>query len=196
MFDIITVIHNDTNELLAERLYKDLRSHEDESLFNFYVHSNKNINIGFGKGCNAGAFRSGASNPYIGFLNPDVKVSGPFLIEVVQKFSEPDVVITGNSFNKPRNELDAWGVQNWVCGATLFVKRDWFTSVGGFDPEYEWSFEETDLIRQAEQSGLICSPIETPHLAHTSPSNDSWEDANYKDYHFRAGAQYFYGKWR
>lgn len=193
MIDIVTVIHNEKNRQLASELEQAIEEYESED-FTFYVHSNEVNNIGFGKGCNQGAFREGASAPFIGFINPDVIVHGSFIRRVERTLSLRNTVITGNRFEKPNHDLRIWGVNDWVCGATFFVRRDWFTSVGGFDPNYEWSFEETDLIRQAEKAGLKVRSIDLP-LEHSSPEDDNFKDELYKKKHFEAGAKYFYRKW-
>ena len=193
MIDIITVIHNEINEALANILYEDISKFETD--FTFFVHSNKENNLGFAKGCNVGAFREGADSDIIAFINPDVSVRGPFIKRVKEVLSSPNVVITGNRFGKPSAELKIWGVSDWVCGATFFVKRDWFESVGGFDENYVWSWEETDLIRKAESDGLVARSINIQSLRHSSPDDDSKEDSLYKKTNFAKGQKYYFNKW-
>jgi GT2 family glycosyltransferase len=193
MIDIVTVIHNDKNELLAADLYKQISKFETD--FTFFIHSNKEDNLGFAKGCNLGAFRDDAKSDIIAFINPDVSVRGPFIKLITETLSDPNVVITGNRFRKPSAELKIWGVSDWVCGATFFVKRDWFESVGGFDENYVWSWEETDLIRQAESQGLIVKSINITTLHHASPDDDSRQDSLYKKTNFAKGQKYYFSKW-
>ena len=192
MIDIVTVAHNDDYMKLADRLYWQIDAFEKD--FTFSIHDNRTNNVGFGAGCNAAAFGPERNGEIIGFLNPDVTVDGPFIHLVRQTMSDLQVVITGNRFGKPAIELREWGVKDWVCGATFFVRRDWFTLSGGFDPRYVWAWEETDLIRQAESQGLKVKSINLP-LAHASPSNDTNDDASYKVRHFEAGKKAFYEKW-
>jgi GT2 family glycosyltransferase len=196
MIDIVTVTHNSINEQQAVQLQVALNNYEDPSDYTFYVHSNRTENLGFGKACNLAAFREGAKSPIIGFLNPDVVVQGKFTQRVMSVFDgEPNTVIAGNRFEKPQRELDIWGVRNWVCGAVFFVRRNWFTSVGGFDENYVWSWEETDLIRTAESNGLRVHSIKL-QITHESPSDDADADAEYKLRHFKAGQAYYAKKWR
>lgn len=190
--DIVTVVHNDDNKALAEALFRDISRLERG--FSFYVHDNSTENLGFAKGCNRGALEQGTNAPYIGFLNPDVKVQGGFIGPVQQILELPGVVITGNRYGKPDRELEEWGVRNWVCGASFFVRRDWFTEKGGFDEGFVWAWEETDLIRQAEAEGRGVVSMELP-IAHSSPLVESPEDTQYKITHFSAGREYFYRKW-
>ena len=194
MIDIVTVTHNDTNEQQARELEIALRKIEKRP-FTFYTHSNREENLGFGKACNVGAFRHGARAEIIGFLNPDVIVRGPFMKTVEQTLSRPHTVITGCRFNKHPRELRDWGVSDWVCGAALFVRRDWFTQVGGFDERYVWSWEETDLIRQAESEGRRVRSIKLP-IRHSSPTTDTPKDMAYKSRNFNKGKAAFERKWR
>lgn len=192
MIDIVTVYHNDKNELDARKLLRDLMAIEPEN-FKFYAHSNKDNNLGFSKGCNIGA--SKGSSEIIGFLNPDVIVHAPFIKEVEDLLTKnKDIKITGCRFNKPAFELKIWGVKEWVCGATFFVKRDWFEKMGGFDERYEWSHEETDFILATEKQGGITKPLNLP-LEHASPSDDNEKDRVYKETKFEEAREAYKKKW-
>jgi GT2 family glycosyltransferase len=191
--DFVTVYHNDTTFELHKQLRAALLQHEPAGGYTFIGVDNRRNNRGFAAGCNQGAFVGDATAPIIGFLNPDVRVSGPFLDTVTAALTPP-VVITGCRYHKPQHELANWGVRDWVCGAAFFVSRSWFTSVGGFDTQFVWSWEETDLIRQAEAQGKQCRSIFLP-IEHDSPKENSQKDARYKQYHFNQGQQRFYRKW-
>jgi GT2 family glycosyltransferase len=43
---------------------------------------------------------------------------------------------------------------DWVMGAALFIRRDLFTQVKGFDPDYFLYFEEMDLCKRIIKKGL------------------------------------------
>jgi hypothetical protein len=191
--DIVTVYHNDQNFEQHRHLRAALIEHEPGKQFAFIGVDNRANNRGFAGGCNVGAFADGAKAPVIGFLNPDATVTGPFLDTVIATLVPP-VVITGCRFGKAKAELVDWGVQDWVCGAAMFVSRAWFTSVGGFDTQFVWGWEETDLIRQAEAQHMRCRSIILP-IQHASPVQNSEKDERYKQYHFNRGAQRFYSKW-
>lgn len=191
--DFVTVYHNDANHEQHKQLRASLLRHEPGGGYTFIGVDNRNNNRGFAGGCNIGAFTDGATAPIIGFLNPDATVTGPFLDKVTATLVAP-VVITGCRYNKSQAELDTWGVRDWVCGAAMFVLRSWFTSVGGFDTQFVWSWEETDLIRQAEAQNLVCKSIALP-IHHASPTQETAKDARYKHYHFAKGIQRYYRKW-
>ena len=77
----------------------------------------------------------------------------------------------------------------------MFVTRDWFTKVGGFDERFTWSHEETDLIRQAETTGFQCRSHPLP-ISHQSPTVDSSVDAVYKRQHFAKAKRRYQQKWK
>lgn len=193
-FDIVTVFHSEENRVQARGLRTRIHKVEPGGGYRFFAVDNRQNNRGFAKGCNVGAFHPEADAPIIAFLNPDVRVSGPFF-DAVSGTLGGKVVITGMRFGKPDHELRIWGVRDWVCGAVFFVDRKWFTSVGGFDEQFTWSHEETDLIRQAERQGLHCRSIPLP-IDHASPAADTPDDAAYKRYHFKKAQKRYREKWR
>lgn len=192
--DVVTVFHNETNKAQARQLGRDLALQENAGTFTFNPVDNTSNNRGFAPGCNLGAARGTA--PIIGFLNPDGTIHGSIVSTVVEVFEREgdDLVITGERFGKNSRELRAWGVRDWVCGACLFVRRDWFETVGGFDEAYLWGWEETDLIRTAQADGKRVMSIRLPYK-HSSPGWNSEEDAQFKNRYFDAGAAHFRRKW-
>lgn len=191
--DIVTVFHNDRNFAWACELQEQLNEHEPADRFTFTMVDNSVVNRGFSKGSNLGAAKGEA--PIIGFLNPDAQIDGPFIDLVSEALEQPNVVITGCDFGKPLREVRAWGLGRWVCGAAMFVGRPFFDEVGGFDERYTWSFEDTDLCRQAESAGQVVKPIALP-IRHDSPAENSPEDTRYKQTNFALAHAAYYRKWR
>jgi hypothetical protein len=192
MIDIVTVYHNAKNLQQADDLWTDLCRYEDTASFAFYGHSNIENNLGFAKGCNIAAAKG--TGDVIGFLNPDVKIRGPFF-HFVERTLGGDVKVTGCRFGKRQVELDEWGVNQWVCGATFFVLRDWFEELGGFDEQFVWSHEETDFIRRTERKRKKVIPLDLP-IEHDSPSDDARTDADYKIRHFDEAKVLYRKKWK
>jgi GT2 family glycosyltransferase len=191
--DFVTVFHNETNHAMLETLRARLDAHEPDGGYRFIAVDNRTINRGLARARNLGAFHPDADAPVIGFLNPGVEIEGPFINSVLGVIGEP-TVITGCRFGKSDEELEHWGVSDWVCGAALFVQRRWFKDVGGFDEQFVWSWEDTDLIRQAERQGLQCRSIPLP-IRHHSPIDDTAQEARYKLSNFNLGAQRYNRKW-
>lgn len=191
--DLVTVFHNDENYLQHLQLRDAIAHHEPNGGYRFIGVDNRTTNRGFAGACNLGALHPDVDAPIIGFLNPDTEIGGPFLGPVTATLTGR-VVITGCRFGKPQAELDHWGVPEWVCGAALFTTRSWFQAVGGFDEQFVWSWEETDLIRRAYTQGLECRSLDLP-VAHSSPSDDSIADTAYKHFHFNQGRKRYARKW-
>jgi len=196
MFDIVIVHHNETNYQQHLVVLERLRKHADGP-YEVFVHDNSQDNIGFSAACNIEASRG--NNVFIAFLNPDVWVEGPFFEIVADVFSDPRIKVTGGNFNKNPVEIAGWGLQDWVCGAAMFVRRDWWEELGGFDEQFVWAYEETDFFRRTEQRGgriKSLSPDELPIL-HSSPPDhmQSPEDLWYKQYWMSEGGRRFAEKW-
>lgn len=196
--DVVTVFHRDENHLLALDLKTQIERYEDLIPWNFIGVDNREVNRGFAKGCNYGARKGQA--PVIAFLNPDVKVTGPIFAKVIDALSgDSGCVITGSNFGKRPNEYERiWGCREWVCGAAFFVRRDFFTTMAGFDERYVWGWEETDLIRRAQIQILDRKPVKaiTLPIAHASPDDNPVEDVIYKNKHFNEGAARFFRQWK
>ena len=194
MFDIITVIHNKTNSILAyNKLLPSLKQYANYP-YNFIVRDNTNDNIGFSRACNESARSS--SNKIIGFVNPDAWIDD-FFMDLVLDTLVDDVVITGCHYGKNPAEIHSWGLQNWVCGASMFVTREWFDAMGGFDERFFWSHEETDFIRTTEKMGKICKSYSEAEfrIVHSSPASDSSADTAFKQTWFANAAQEYHKKW-
>lgn len=192
MFDIVSVYHRDAAYEDWVALSVTIRSFETTVPFNLIGVDNRVRNVGFAKACNQGSKQGDA--PFIGFLNPDAVVYGPFMQRVIEVFQDPTVVITGCRFGKPDRELKIWGVEDWVCGAAFFVRRDFWEQQDGFDERFVMYFEETDLIRRAQEAGVKVKSIDLP-IHHESPTWDPPEDVVYKNKHFERSGRLFHKKW-
>lgn len=197
MIDLITIVHNDTNKKLAERLDEQLHKYEPER-YRLIVHDNSVINLGFAKGCNAG-FKH-ATTEIVGFINPDITVHGKFIDVVQETFDRnPLAVIVGSAFGTPPSSYNHIGLRSWVCGAAFFVRSDWFERQGGFYEAYEWSWEETDLCRQAQEQGkeIIQIDAKLPFIHDQTPNEEQSEkDLEYKTLHFARGKRIYRRRWR
>ena len=193
MVDLVTIVHNDMNRSFAERLRVGLELHEPDN-YRLIVRDNFAVNLGFAKGCNWGAKQ--ATSDIIGFVNPDVIVHGAFLDRVSEVFTDENVVITGESFREPGHAYGHIGLKSWVCGAALFVRKSWFDEVGGFDEQFVWSWEETDLCRLAESQGHVVKPVRLALQHDRSHVKDESEiDRKYKHKHMIEGSKIYHAKW-
>ena len=191
MIDIITVIHTDRNRTQAGDMLAQLKEQADGP-FRAFIVDNSTNNRGFGPACNLGAKEGSA--PILGFLNPDCKIFGPFIGDVISVFENPRVVIAGNRFGKPQEEVDSWGLQRWVCGAAAFFRRSWFEQVGMFDEQFVWGWEESDLIMRAQRTEMGVLELNLP-IHHESPADDTDEDREYKRHWLNQGWLLYRHKW-
>lgn len=187
--DVVVVHHNDRNREEHGDLVDQLAI-LDPSIRVIGVDNSDGR--GFAAGCNVGARE--ATTRIIGFLNPDVHVSGPLTPAVLAAFTQPNVAITGCDFGKTLREVRAWGLRAWVCGAAMFVRRDFFADAGGFHEGYLWGFEDTDLCAVAQAARRLVVPIALP-IVHESPEDNTVEDAAFKRSGVDAGKDLYSARW-
>ncbi len=193
MFDLIVVAHNELNwKLISNRMKYLLHLHEEGGIpYELVVHDNRTSNIGFAAAVNLSVARSGS--PYIGLLNPDTLVAGPFLRKVKDTL-DSNVQVTGCRWAKSKHELRLWAVKQWVCGAAFFTTRQWWELLGGFDDQFVWSWEETDFIKRTEDLCGICQPIDLPLFHEQRPGLDTPDEAEYKHRWLMEGARRYFAK--
>lgn len=192
LFDVVTVFHCERNYRQTLELEETLRAFDLEARFVFWGVDNRTINRGFAKACNLGA-REGTA-PLIAFLNPDLVPEGPILGPLVELFENDDrLVIAGERFGND-TYWEGWGCRDWVCGALMVVRRDWFELTGGFCEDYVWGFEETDLVRRAQQQRYKVRSVVLP-VKHLSGVDDTKTDQAYKRQHMGEGGRVFRSRW-
>ena len=129
-------------------------------------------NIGFGRGCNQGFGASGGR--YLLLFNPDARLperdSLARLCQILEqnvrwglagtRVTESDGTVecppSASYPDQHRAHCDFShlpGKIAWVFGASMFVRREVFAAVGGFDPGFFLSSEETDLCLRIRQHG-------------------------------------------
>lgn len=184
MIDIVIVIYNEKTAHLAAALSAKLAC--DPAVDRVIIHDNRVENLGFGKGCNRGASQSKAD--VIGFLNPDIMLSGT--LEAVEETfrANENVMVTGCRFGKSDEQLHMWSIDEggWVCGAAFFVRRSWFDQLGRFDEQFVFGYEETDFCKRTFDAGFKVLPIDLP-ITHDSPSDDPVQTIVYKVYWMTRG---------
>ena len=191
-FDFVTVTHNDRNRREAVEMREALDEFSELPYTLRIVDNRRNAKT-YAAACNSGA--AGQTAPVIGFINPDVEITGPFMRQVAEVFDTGrHTVITGERFGKSREQVREWGLLDWTCGAAMFVRREWFDHVGGFDERFLWSWEETDLCRAAERSGFVVRSVMLP-MHHESPETDSPRDLAFKRRGFDVGRALYRRKW-
>lgn len=162
------------------------------------VHANE-TNAGFGRACNQGA--EAASGTHLLFLNPDVEldsVDGDALAAEFERSPFGLLAPVLQSGARARRAQRPWRVELlshvlaplrprelpvlprpvirrghwWPAGALVFVEREEFRRLGGFDPRFFLYYEDMDLARRYRSAGL---PIRLTHSlrGHHHPGSSS-----------------------
>lgn len=135
-------------------------------------------NPGFGSGVNRGVSELNEGSPYVVIANPDLLVREEQILAVISELEEDemravgggqlvtssgDPVSSARKFPTPRS-LAARSVReedfaagsravDWICGAFMVWRREWFERVGGFDERFFLYFEDVDICRTVRQLG-------------------------------------------
>lgn len=148
-------------------------------------------NVGFGQACNQGFGVSGGR--LILLLNPDAKlverqglrrlceamesnarwgVAGTRVteadgtVECPPAATYPDQHRAGCDFSKLPGRIA------WVYGASMCIRREVFAAVGGFDPGFFLSSEETDLCLRVRQQGWEIGFVPQVTAAHIGTASE------------------------
>ena len=143
-----------------------------------------------------------ADGDYLAFLNSDIVVDSNWLAELVRAAEEYQADICGSKillcgkpqlinysgakitpigvgycldFGMPQNQANDRTkptITGATGGAAMAIKRETFTRLGGFDPDYFWGSEETDLCWRAWLYGYRV--IQVPSSIAYHRSGGSW----------------------
>lgn len=129
-------------------------------------------NVGFGRGCNQGFAAS--RGRFVFLLNPDARLEQPDGLARLcaamagsaqwglagTRVTEADGTVecrpaaTYPDQDRVRCDFSHLpGAIAWVFGASMFIRREVFEAVGGFDPGFFLTSEETDLCLRIRQHG-------------------------------------------
>lgn len=145
-------------------------------------------NIGYGSACNVGAAAGEA--PFLLFINPDIRFETG-AIEALFSAAEahPDAVFNPRSYQGSRRRFRRWSrllpkSDIWqgappevdcqipiLSGSCIFIRREHFERIGGFDPKIFLFHEDDDLslrLRQAEIQLRIASDAVVNHASGNS----------------------------
>jgi N-acetylglucosaminyl-diphospho-decaprenol L-rhamnosyltransferase len=128
-------------------------------------------NVGYGAACNAGAAK--ANSRFLIFANPDIRFS-PGAVEAflaaAEKYPQaafnPRIYAHGKQVFRRRSrllpQLGRWpgaapetdAVVPVLSGACVFVAREYWEKIGGFDPEIFLFHEDDDFSLRLQQAGI------------------------------------------
>jgi GT2 family glycosyltransferase len=172
-------------------------------------------NLGFSRGNNRGiryALQQGAD--YVWLLNNDTRVE-PRSLKVMIETAEqdPHVGAVGSILLKEHGErtIEAWGggqvnllsglpshLQgkasgrlDYLCGASLLLRREALEDVGALDEGFFLYWEDTDLCFRLRAHGWKLAVAETASITHKRSSSSVFQSTLY-DYHFTASSIRFF----
>jgi GT2 family glycosyltransferase len=180
---------------------------------------NTGKNIGFGAACNVGA--KNAQGEILWFLNPDTEIISQNVTELVKELNKEGVGIIGPRLVDKKNKTQEWiagkkitifgtllnnlGYKrdkkiwesitlvgcDWVSGAAMFVKKDIFEKVGGFDENFFMYFEDINLCQRIRQAGYKIFYFPSCIVKHFSGGSFGGK-IRQKGYYYKAQFRYFF----
>lgn len=178
---------------------------------------NSDKNIGFGAACNLGARSAQGEwlcflNPDTEIISSDIKklldefhknnklaIIGPRLTDDKNRTKKwiagKEITIISillNNFSHERDkkiwESPASVDCDWVTGAAMFVSRNIFNQLGGFDEQFFMYFEDIDICKRARRSGykiLYFPSFQVKHLGGKSFSDKKKQKTCYYKSQFK-----------
>ncbi len=171
-------------------------------------------NLGFASGANEGA--SVSTGTYLAFLNPDIRqYSGSLREGVLALRKDTRLGVVGATLLNKENTPEKWSKGrfitlfrlignnifpaihrargrkvDWVSGGALFIKKERFQSLGGFDEDFFLYFEDMDLCQRAKKDGFHTESIDTIRFSHQGGQSFSSKQVQKKHY-FDSQRRYF-----
>lgn len=208
----VIVVNNDRDEDLAEI----------KKLFPQIKVLNNTENRGFGYGCNLGAkmaqgkylfflnpdteILSGKAQEVVSILENDKKIGiiGSRLVTPegkIQKWSAGtkvnilNLILDNLGLSRSQRIWKSSGAKEsfWVAGASLFIGKNLFYDLGGFDEKIFMYFEDVDLCCRAKKKGLKI--MYYPFLRVLHKNGESYlNDKKKQQEHYCQSQQYYFEK--
>ena len=152
-------------------------------------------NLGFGKGCNQ-AF-AGSHGKFIYLLNPDAQLVEPDVLSRLRRAlgehpewglagtaligadgtPEPPPETTYPGQLRAANDFAALpGKIAWVLGASMFVRRNVYDTLCGFDPDFFLYSEETDFCLRLRKQGYEIGYVADVQVRHIGGVSEDGSD--------------------
>lgn len=177
-------------------------------------------NKGFGQACNLGA--KVAKGKTLFFLNPDTEIITGNIEAILNEQKKRNAAIVGsglvdrkgrphywsagkkiNIYDIARNNLQIprsrkiWNSAkrinaDWVSGAAMFIRKDIFDYLGGFDENFFMYFEDIDLCRRAKKQGHRI--VYLPHFQVFHHGGQSYDDRKTQKKHYYSSQEYYFKK--
>ena len=145
-------------------------------------------NIGFGRANNLGIkYALDAGADIIGLINPDIWLEANWAEEIRKTFYQENILglvaplqLCYNSYSPTGWTRAALGIDSldnlkpefstftvdWIEASALFIRREVFEKIGGFDPLFNLYYEDNDFCRRARLAGFKLAVITNAKYHH------------------------------
>ena len=177
-------------------------------------------NKGFGSACNLGAKE--ASGDILCFLNPDTEIISADLEKIFSEFENNKIGIIGPKLVDENDNIQEWSAGKevnlsdvilnnlglkrskriweskeevecaWVSGACLFIKKELFEKLNGFDEKFFLYFEDIDLCKRARDLGY--KVLYFPEFVVKHFGGKSFENKKEQKQHYYSSQDYYFKK--
>ncbi len=184
------------------------------------VHSSGNI--GFGRANQLGSER--AKGNILFFINPDTLFLAGNFLGLIKAFEYHPRAVYGMGLEQSSRKRERWSSGefpslwqlfwnncpllpakapwestvlcpvDWVSGAALAVRKDFFEALGGFSPDFFLYFEDVDFAHHAKAKGATVAVYPFIRFAHTG--GGSAQSTSLQKQHFYASQRRYFEKWR
>jgi GT2 family glycosyltransferase len=151
-------------------------------------------NVGFGRACNQGFAAS--KGRFIYLLNPDAQLIGSNALATLCRalaehkswgMAGSRVLSATGEWKRPatnypddshvRKDFSALpGKIAWVVGASMIIRREVYSELGGFDSDFFLYSEETDFCLRLRQRGYEIGVVEDAAVRHIGGASESGRD--------------------
>jgi N-acetylglucosaminyl-diphospho-decaprenol L-rhamnosyltransferase len=152
-------------------------------------------NLGFGRGNNLGF--AGSSGRYIYLLNPDAKLAAKnSLAELCRRMDANPrwgmagtEILSADGRAQGRPATDYPGSRHvhrdfsklpgdiaWIMGASMFIRRELYEKLGGFDPGFFLYSEETDFCLRLRELGFVIGYVSEVAVNHIGGASEDLRD--------------------
>jgi len=151
-------------------------------------------NVGFGRACNQGFAAS--NGRFIYLLNPDAQLIGPTALALLCRvlsehkgwgMAGSRVVSATGEWKRPATSYpdeshvrkdfsNLPGKIAWVVGASMIIRREVYSDLGGFDPDFFLYSEETDFCLRLRKRGYEIGLVEDAAVRHIGGTSESGRD--------------------
>ena len=152
-------------------------------------------NVGFGRACNQG-FKAGRGQ-FVFLLNPDAQLDGVDALARLKQAldAHPRWGMAGTRLLDEHGNIESLGETTypdqdrarcdfshlpgslaWISGASMFIRRQAFEGVEGFDPGFFLTSEETDLCLRVRQQGWEIGLVPEVTVRHIGMASERGSD--------------------